>query len=49
MKIKCPYCYKDDKVFKVWYGKREDNKIWIGYECERCYAVVKEIVNKGGE
>ena len=34
----CQECHKKDKVVKITY-----ENWWLGYECERCYCVVKEI------
>ena len=40
----CSQCKRKDKIKKVHYGCNE-SPVWIGYECERCYCVVKELFN----
>ena len=37
---KCQECNKKDKVVLSTYGKPV---VWEGFECERCYCVVKTI------
>jgi len=44
MKPTCQKCNKKDKVVKVRYQRQ-----WLGWECERCYCVVKEIFHTNEE
>ena len=43
-KLKCRECDQSDKVVFAFYGPRE-KPVWKGYECERCWCVVRETFN----
>jgi len=43
MKPACQECGKRDKVVKAYYAGKDGVVQWRGWECERCYCVVKEI------
>lgn len=43
-KPKCQQCRKTDKVVRAFYGSKNLAEIlWKGWECERCWTVVKEV------
>ena len=43
-KPKCKQCKKSDKIVYSIYGDKVA-PVWEGYECERCWCVVKEVFN----